>query len=211
MNNDRLDRSGDGYRIVARHNPDFLLSSDPWFRGLELKYGPDGGVYLTDWSDIGECHENDADNAHRENGRIFKITYGDVKPVKVDLAQQSDEELARLQVHANEWYVRTARRLLQERAAAGKDLGAAHRVLREILATDRDVRHRLRAIWALYATGGLDEKARLALLDDPSPPVRAWGVRLLVDDGAAVGGGRSSGSRRWRQFILETPGPARAS
>ena len=117
--------------IVARHNPDFLRSSDSWFRGLELKYGPDGGVYLTDWSDIGECHENDADNAHRENGRIFKITYGDVKPVKVDLAKQSDEELARLQIHANEWYVRTARRLLQERAAAGKDLGAAHRVLRD--------------------------------------------------------------------------------
>ena len=128
--------SATGIEIVARHNPDFLLSSDPWFRGLELKYGPDGGVYLTDWSDIGECHENDADNAHRENGRIFKITYGDVKPVKVDLARQSDEELARLQVHANEWYVRTARRLLQERAAAGKDLAAAHRVLREILATD---------------------------------------------------------------------------
>ena len=140
-------------------------------------------MYLTDWSDIGECHENDADNAHRENGRIFKITYGDVKPVKVDLEKQSDLELARLQVHANEWYVRTARRVLQERAAAGKGLGPAHRVLREILATDHDVRHRLRAIWALYATGGLDEKARLALLADPSPPVRAWAVRLLVDDG----------------------------
>ena len=69
----------DGYEIVARHNPDFLLSSDSWFRGLELKYGPDGGVYVTDWSDIGECHENDADNAHRENGRIFKVTYGDVR------------------------------------------------------------------------------------------------------------------------------------
>ncbi len=183
VNNDRLDRIDDGYDVVGRHNPDFLLSSDSWFRGLELKYGPDGGVYLTDWSDVGECHENDADNAHRENGRIFKITYGDVKPAKVNLARQSDEELARLQLHANEWFVRTARRLLQERAATGKDLAGAHRVLREMLATDREPRHQLRAIWALHATGGLDEKARLALLDDPSPQVRAWGVRLLVNDG----------------------------
>jgi putative membrane-bound dehydrogenase-like protein len=183
VNNDRLEWSADGAEVVARHNPDFLRSTDSWFRGLELKYGPDGGVYLTDWSDIGECHENDADGSHRENGRIFKITYGDVKPAKVDLARQSDEELARLQVHANEWYVRTARRLLQDRAAEGKDLGSAHQVLRGILASDRDVRHRLRAIWALHATGGLDEKARLALLDDSSPQVRAWAVRLLVDDG----------------------------
>jgi putative membrane-bound dehydrogenase-like protein len=184
VNNDRLDRVDDGYQIIARHNPDFLRSSDPWFRGLELKYGPDGGVYLTDWSDVGECHENDADGSHRENGRIFKITYGDVRPVKVDLATQSDEALAKLQVHANEWYVRTARRLLQERAAAGKDLGGAHRVLREILRTDADVRHMLRAIWTLHATGGLDEKARLALLGSHLPQVRAWGVRLSVDDGA---------------------------
>jgi putative heme-binding domain-containing protein len=183
VNNDRFEWTSDGSEVVARHNPDFLLSSDSWFRGLELKYGPDGGVYLTDWSDIGECHENDADGSHRENGRIFKITYGDVKPVKVDLARQSDEELARLQVHANEWYVRTARRLLQDRAAEGKDLAAAHRVLRGMLASDRDEQHRLRTTWALHATGGLDEKGRLSLLDDPSPRVRAWGVRLLVDDG----------------------------
>ena len=53
---------------------DFLFANDLWFRGMEMKYGPDGGVYMTDWSDIGECHENDADGAHRENGRIYKIT-----------------------------------------------------------------------------------------------------------------------------------------
>ena len=42
---------------------------------------------------------------------------------------------------------------------------------------------RLRAVWALYVTGGLDEKAALALLDQPSEHVRAWGVRLLCDQG----------------------------
>ena len=180
----RRPRNATGSGYVARHGPDFLLANDPWFRGLALKYGPDGGVYVTDWSDTGECHETDADNAHRENGRIYKITYGDAQAGEGRPgAASSDEELARLQLHKNDWYVRTARRLLQERAAAGRDLGAAHRVLREILAADRDPRHRLRALWALHATGGLDEKARLALLDDPSPPVRAWAVRLLVDDG----------------------------
>ena len=71
INRDRLERRGSGY--VARHENDFLMANDPWFRGLELKYGPDGAVYMTDWYDTGECHENDADNAHRENGRIYKI------------------------------------------------------------------------------------------------------------------------------------------
>ncbi len=53
-NLDRLERNGSGY--VARHEPDFLMANDTWFRGLELKYGPDGSVYFTDWSDRGECH-----------------------------------------------------------------------------------------------------------------------------------------------------------
>ena len=181
INRDRLERRGSSY--VARHEPDFLMANDPWFRGLELKYGPDGAVYMTDWYDTGECHETDADNAHRENGRIYKISYGKAKPVKVDLAGLDDKALARLQLHHNDWYVRTARRLLQERAAAGQDMGQAHRVLREILARNPDATRQFRAVWALYVTGGLDREAARALLDHPSEHVRAWGVRLLCDQG----------------------------
>ena len=82
-------------------------------------------------------------------------------PVKVDLSRSSEEELAQLQVHPNEWYVRTARRLLQERAAAGGDLGAIHRSLRAIQSENHDVSRQLRAVWALYVTGGMDEKSAL--------------------------------------------------
>jgi len=181
INCDRLERRGSSY--VARHEHDFLMANDSWFRGLELKYGPDGAVYLTDWYDTGECHETDADNAHRENGRIYKIAYGTPPPVKVDLSTSSDLELARLQLHHNDWYVRTSRRLLQERAALGRDLNRAQQVLREILGTSQEVSRQLRAIWALYVTGGLDETAARALLDHPSEHVRAWAVRLLGDAG----------------------------
>ncbi len=182
INCDRLEPRGSSY--VAHHEPDFLMANDSWFRGLELKYGHDGSVYLTDWYDTGECHENDADNAHRENGRIYKIAYGKPQPVAVDLGALDNRALAGLQVHGNDWYVRTARRLLQERAAAGHDMSDAGRLLRETLAKDREDTHQLRAVWALYATGGLDESAQLALLDHASEHVRTWGVRLLCDENA---------------------------
>jgi len=42
--------------------------------GDELSYGPDGGVFVLDWSDTGECHEYSG--VHRTSGRIYKITYG---------------------------------------------------------------------------------------------------------------------------------------
>ena len=71
LNIERLEREGSGY--VGRHDGDMAFAADPWFRGIDLTYGPDGGVYILDWSDAGECHESSG--VHRTSGRIFKITY----------------------------------------------------------------------------------------------------------------------------------------
>ncbi|MEI6536383.1 MAG: PVC-type heme-binding CxxCH protein, partial [Verrucomicrobiaceae bacterium] len=112
VNVDRIEREGSGY--VGKHEPDFMKTDDPWFRAVEIQYGPDGGVYILDWSDIGECHEDDG--VHRTSGRIYKITYGDpVKPKETDVGKLSDEELVKLQLSDNEWLVRMARWELRER------------------------------------------------------------------------------------------------
>ena len=71
VNVDRLDRQGSGY--VGKHEADMIFVGDPWFRGIELSYGPDGGVFILDWSDTGECH--DSTGVHRTSGRIYKVTY----------------------------------------------------------------------------------------------------------------------------------------
>jgi putative membrane-bound dehydrogenase-like protein len=71
-NVDRLERHGAGF--VARHEPDFLVAADPFFRALDLSTGPDGNVFGVDWSDTGECHEHNG--VHRKSGRIYKISYG---------------------------------------------------------------------------------------------------------------------------------------
>ena len=71
INMDILERQGCGY--VARHGADFMKSKDKWFRGIDLSTGPDGNVYVIDWSDAGECHDNDG--VHRTSGRIYKIVY----------------------------------------------------------------------------------------------------------------------------------------
>ena len=140
-------------------------------------------MYFTDWTDRGECHDTDADNAHRENGRIYTLCYGKPRPVHVDLAAASHEDLARLQLHKNDWHVRTARRLLQERAAQGADLSECHRILQSILRTNPDTTRRLRALWALHATDGFSENALVGLLDDADESIRGWAVRLLWDRG----------------------------
>lgn len=179
INRDTLSRQGAGY--VGRHANDLMRTRDLWFRGIDLGYGPDGGVFVLDWSDIGECHESDG--IHRTSGRIFKITHGKPKPLTGDLAKRSSLELAKLQTHPNEWHARMARRVLQERAAAGVALGQARKDLFELYSGSESVPHRLRALWALYITGGLEEAWLLEQTHDESEPVRVWAIKLLTDDG----------------------------
>jgi len=180
MNQDTLHRKGAGY--VGKHAPDFMKTKDKWFRGIELGYGPDGGVYVLDWSDIGECHENDG--IHRTSGRIFKITHGKIKPFRQNLNKLSSPELAKLQTHPNDWHVRQARRLMQERAVAGQvDITQAQKVLRSIYYKSSTIPHRLRAMWALQVTRSLDEKWLLTQTHDENEHIRVWAIKLLNDSG----------------------------
>jgi putative membrane-bound dehydrogenase-like protein len=178
VNQDVLERHGSGY--VAHHGKDLLLANDTWFRGLAVQYGPDGGVYVSDWCDTGECHNYV--EVDRSNGRIFKVTYGKATPWKGDLAKLSDAELVQRQLHKNDWHVRHARRLLQERAAAGKLSPGGREELRKILKENEDVTRKLRALWALHVTGGLDEQLTLELLDHSSEYVRGWTIQLALED-----------------------------
>ena len=113
FNVDALTRKGSGYE--ANRAPDFLLANDAWARFINLQYGPDGNVYLIDWYDKQACHHGDPKIWDRETGRIYKVSHKDAKPVSVDLGKKTNEELIELQLHANDWYVRHARRLLAER------------------------------------------------------------------------------------------------
>ena len=178
LNQDRLERRGAGY--VGRHGPDLMQSSDPWFRGIDLLYGPDGGVFVADWSDIGECHDHEG--IHRTSGRIYKITYGDPKLLAPrDLRKLSDSGLVQLQLHSNDWYVRQARLLLQERFLTGVDLTAARAQLQDLFKNQDDVSRKLRALWCLHVTGGLEPEWLLRQLNDPNEHIRLWVIQLLSD------------------------------
>jgi hypothetical protein len=85
---------------------------------------------------------------------------------------------------ANEWFVRQARRVLHERAAAGKlaDKAATHAGARQLLAAATDAPASWRAVWALHATGGIDGGLLEGLLRDPDAYGRGWAIRLEVED-----------------------------
>jgi putative membrane-bound dehydrogenase-like protein len=179
INNDTLERQGSSY--TSSHCPDLMIAKDPWFKAVTIQYGPDGSVFVSDWSDTGECH--DYTNTHRETGRMFKITYGQLEPQPVDIAAQTSERLVALQLHKNDWHVAHARRVLQQRAAAGDPMGDVHAALHTIFRDNGDVTRKLRALWALFVTGGADEAFLQTQLTHDSEYVRAWAIRLLSEPG----------------------------
>jgi putative membrane-bound dehydrogenase-like protein len=194
LNCDRLIRHQSGY--VATHGPDIFHAQDTWFRGVDLLYGPDGGVFISDWSDLGECHDHDG--VHRTSGRIYKMVYGKspAPPTLAtvsanvqnnettdpfDLQRLSNTSLIGLQTHQNDWFVRHARRILQERAIDAELAPSdQQRIVNSIEAGT--VPTRLRYLWLAYSAGLLDPAQLVQLLESSDEPaVRAWIVRLLAD------------------------------
>jgi putative membrane-bound dehydrogenase-like protein len=179
LNNDGLERTKTGMKGVRR--PDFLFANDPWFRGICVKQGPAGELFVSDWCDTGECHNYDV--ADTTNGRIYRITYGDLKPWSKDVSKMSDEELVKAVVSPNEWLSRKARRLLQERAAKGEAKASTDNLATAWLDAKSTI-ERLRICWALNVSGGRFSAIQLLLaVKDEEVSHGLWAIRLTGDEG----------------------------
>ncbi len=189
INVDVVAPKGSGYE--GDRNPDFLLTNDRTAIIVAMRTGPDGNIFFTDWSDKQVCHRNEVEIWDRTNGRIFKVSHKDAKPVKgLDLQKLSDEELVKLQVNDNEWMVRHARRVLQERRAQpftgdAKRNAAVRDALTEIVSNHSDANKRLHALWALGVSQefpGISPKLAQTCLNDSDEHVRAWALQLALED-----------------------------
>jgi putative heme-binding domain-containing protein len=92
-----------------------------------------------------------------------------------------------MQLDRNEWLVRQARRVLQERAAAGRDLSDARVSLLRLFDEQKPVDRKLRALWALWCINAVDKAWLSKQLDHPNENIRVWAIRFLTERDAADG------------------------
>jgi putative membrane-bound dehydrogenase-like protein len=178
INMDQLKRTGSGY--VGQHGHDLLTIGDPWFRGIDLIEGPDGGVFISDWSDTGECHDNTG--VHRSSGRIYKVTYGEPSLPKFgDLTRLSDKKLLPALFDSDEWTARHARRELSDRVFETGKIPPITRQLERAFAEENTAPQKLHALWALDAIGATSNEWLLKQTHHADESVRSWAVRLLTD------------------------------
>ncbi len=174
VNVDSLSRRGSTYR--GKSEPYFIKANDAWFMPVSQKTGPDGCLYVLDWYDRYHCYQDanrDPAGIDRLKGRLYRIRYLYApRRTGFDLAQMSGPELVALLDSPNSFDRDAARRLLHERSSEmDKELRA--------LAFDSIAarRTRMNAVWTLVSRGVKDSAWLLALMNDPDPGFRAWGVR----------------------------------
>ncbi|MEO5957595.1 MAG: PVC-type heme-binding CxxCH protein, partial [Opitutaceae bacterium] len=217
INSLTFERSGSGYVVRRSPEPDLFEFPDPWFRGIDITYGPDGAVFIGDWTDTGDYHNRTGSN--RLSGRIFKLTYGDAKPSSgSDLYKMSVEQLVALNPHANEWFPRAARLEFTNRMADGRGIGNARQLLLDQFNRETDVPRKLRSLLTLYTINGVDEALLLPLLRSPEEHLRTWGIRLLAEhwplDALHTNDVIPAGADAWRnpptgvRFIQQRPARA---
>ncbi len=170
---------------VARHTSTFqtadietsVLSSNRWFRPVDMKTGPDGAIYFADWCDSRLSHLDPRDTWDKESGRIYRLSATGAKVGwdKMDFAKLSGDELIKLLSHPNKWHRQTALRVLWDRGDK-----ALLPKLKKLVSEDK-THLALEAFWALNASGGFDDAFALQTLKHPNEMVRYWTIRLLGD------------------------------
>ena len=199
LNNDGLERTASGMKGVRR--PDFLFANDPWFRGICVKQGPEGALYVSDWCDTGECHNYDV--ADTTNGRIYRVAYGTPKKFDGDVAKMSDMKLAELHTGENEWLVRKSRRILHERyydshLPDGAFDDQAYATLLIMAEKNESETKRFRAIATLCAMGAIPTDVGNRWLQSQSPVLARWVAQDLLD--------RSQSIEKWTEALKEPRG-----
>jgi len=169
-----------GSSFTAIDKGKILETDDHWFRPVDIKVGPDGGVYLADWNDSRLSHIDPRDTWNKTTGRIYRLRNKKAPKIEaVDLSQLSIQELIQTLSHPNKWHRQQALRIFGDR----RDL-AAIPLLKGLFETGNP-QENLEALWAIHLSGGFDENMALAGLQHDDPYVRLWAARLAGDQNQA--------------------------
>lgn len=169
---------GNGWQL--EHLPDFVLSSDPWFRPVAMAFGPDGCLYVVDWYNQIISH-NEVPRKHPERdktrGRVWRIRH-EAQPHRTEvpnLYTASDAQLLASLKAANTWEVNAAWQQIVDRQA----LSLVPELSRLLMDDAQPAELRLRALWSLEGLDRHDTPHLTKLAGDARRSVRVEALRAL--------------------------------
>jgi putative heme-binding domain-containing protein len=199
VHNDSLPRHG--ATMQAQEEPDFIATDDPWFRPVDLRFGPDGALYVADFYNRIIGHYEVPLNhpgRDRRRGRIWRVAYRGTDPAPVkegraepsprqandavdpqqprDLAQATTAQLIEALGHENLTVRMLATDQLSDRIGT-----SAVEPLRQAAADSPEVFVRVHALWALHRLNGLDAALLDAAATAESPLLRLHAMKVLSE------------------------------
>lgn len=170
-----LTEQGAGY--VTREMPDLVRSTNVAFRPIDVKLGPDGALYVADWSNPiiqhGEVDFRDPRRDH-EHGRIWRITAkGRPLASRVNYSGLLGQQIMSELLGPNLQNQKQVRRLLIERGLA---LEVDLRRWVNFKPTDRK---NLEALWLFQGIGLVETNLLKKVLAAEDGRIRAAGIRVL--------------------------------
>ena len=174
----RFKLTDQGAAYVAKEMPDVMRTTDNTFRPLDVKLGPDGALYLADWSNPiiqhGEVDFRDT-RRDKEHGRIWRIAAkGRAALARTDFTKLATAALLEGLLADDGYAQAQAKRVLVERGAARVQAELATWTARQTTPAAR-----LQALWAHQALN-LPVAALVAeLVATDDARIRAAAVRVL--------------------------------
>ena len=172
----KISDQGAGY--VTQQMPDILRTTADSFRPIDVKLGPDGALYIADWSNpIIQHGEVDFRDPRRDkvHGRIWRVTAKGRAPLPItDFTQLTVPALLDQLLSPNNYHLASARRVLIERGAESVLPELARWTLTH--ATEPAL---LQALWLYQSFNQPPQNILTTLLSAHDPGIRAAAVRAL--------------------------------
>ncbi len=172
-----LSENGAGY--AAEHLGDFIRSSSASFRPIDVKQGPDGALYIADWSNpIIQHGEVDFRDPRRDkvHGRIWRVTFkGQPKKKARDLTEQNNTALMDLLLTQDAYDQAQARRVLHERGQ-----GILPDLKQWLARHGENETAQMEALWLHEAVNVVNASLLMLTLEANDARVRAAAMRVLA-------------------------------
>ncbi len=181
----------------AEAGREFLASTDPAFRPVNLANGPDGALYVVDmYRELVEHPQFVPESARtsvdfrrwHDRGRIWRIRprAGSPSNRRPNLTRADDRVLVALLGNRNAWWRMTAQRLLVERCvyqnvAIGRIEPSSVSLLLKVLRESPNPTARLHALWTLTGRGAADTTILTQLMHDQNPLLREHALRVAAE------------------------------
>jgi putative heme-binding domain-containing protein len=193
VHNDVLSPKGATFiaqKETGQEDTEFMAGSDPWFRPIHSRVGPDGALYVVDWYNQAVVHNDTRGPAHGAHNaatrpdrdhhfaRLWRVQHKQAKPMPVESlgGKESSVWLQALESE-NGWRRMTAHRLLTERGGE-----AEVQVLAAMLQNKQgNPITRMHALYLLRNLGRLETRFWASALEDSEPILRKNALRLIAE------------------------------